>query len=869
MRDLGVTDTTELLSLYAVGMATGTLGGADKGMGQVIGDQISADGFRMRGITSGRVRRDGLFESMGFVLDNFNVQRTEVIRGPQSLLYGATSGSGVINNTTKLPVFGGRFVRLANQLEDTGTVRFTGDANFSTKIRGIPVALRLNAVTMDKRFWRDNLRAMTDGGAMAIALKPREWITVHAEYEHTMRESVVGKNASMVLQYGVPNPLNGKPLPVLLAEGDPVLRDVLDGRLNWDNINSFGGNIAGDIRDLRFQSVAAELRLAPWLAMKIQSGKSTCDFPLGLAQGGALYAPTAPQNPTGQWAASFLPTFFKQRKSEKVTRVTFAANVNTRKFGKHDIVLGAETSFRDETFWTGQFYAVDSAGNFIVNPALLNNGQLGRTIMPFQLIPIDLDHLGGRWNLHTKTIIADDGKTYVFGRTGVQNYVAPTPTNPFGFSPPGSAGFFNERREESVFGTLFSSWFGGRIDTLFGYRVSKINTDFRVNGLSTLVPAAYGSFYGAVYHLSKSWALFYGASESYAPPAGQQLDFYGNVIPNTVGLGDEAGVKFGNPEGRVSGSLALFRVRATPQSAQASPAIVALVDPNGLNGRGRHGGWVYPFDRKSTGLEVALTARPFKSLNLRFSYAHTDGNEGTDVVLPKLYNDQFNVNSAGQVTFTDGTVHTVLSNPFDPASPLIPLTAAMMRDPGSAYRAILDPSNGAITNLKALGLDAILPNGARIGTGNAGLPISAHQLGFDPPGGPTAIAKLGGDKTTEYPVDSFNLTANYRFSDGRLRGFGLGANINGRFNNRAYYYSNPATKERLLLMWKNVVLVNAFLSYERKLTRHITWSTHLNITNIFDTLELRRYPVINTGQINMAGYGTAPRNVIWTNTFSF
>lgn len=71
MSDLAVNSVLELLNTHAVGIVQNTIGSADAGEGQLPGDRIVGN-FAMRGITTGRVRREGLFDSGGFLMDSYN-----------------------------------------------------------------------------------------------------------------------------------------------------------------------------------------------------------------------------------------------------------------------------------------------------------------------------------------------------------------------------------------------------------------------------------------------------------------------------------------------------------------------------------------------------------------------------------------------------------------------------------------------------------------------------------------------------------------------------------------------------------------------------------------------------------------------------
>lgn len=82
----------------------------------------------------------------------------------------------------------------------------------------------------------------------------------------------------------------------------------------------------------------------------------------------------------------------------------------------------------------------------------------------------------------------------------------------------------------------------------------------------------------------------------------------------------------------------------------------------------------------------------------------------------------------------------------------------------------------------------------------------------------------------KYGIRFFN---NYRIPSGPLRGFGIGGGVRWQSPNVAGYTSaDPATRE--LLLGRERMLVDLTLSYRRKLTDRLDWSIQLNIKNLLD-----------------------------------
>jgi hypothetical protein len=189
----------------------------------------------------------------------------------------------------------------------------------------------------------------------------------------------------------------------------------------------------------------------------------------------------------------------------------------------------------------------------------------------------------------------------------------------------------------------------------------------------------------------------------------------------------------------------------------------------------------------------------------------------------------------------------------------------MMRDPTSSYFATLDPNTGRITNTATIGLTT-----PGVASGRVGLPITAHQLGYLPPGGNSIRVKEGGERTQGYAVNVYNLTNSYRITTGWARGVGLGMNLSYQRQFRSYYYTDVADgSRRKLFSAPDVLNDNVWLSYDRKMTKRIGWRTQLNVANVRDRREVLMMTSAGNGLPQTGRYVYAPRLFTWTNTFSF
>lgn len=854
IKDLAVTSPFELLNFFAAGVGAAQPMGAAVGEGQISGGGIGGS-FSMRGIAMGSARLNALFSAdAAAYLDAYDTFRVEIIRGPQSLLYGAGSPAGVINVSTKQPLFGAKFAEVAVQSDNSGTARGTLDLNVSSGLAGRPFALRFNVVSMGKRYWRDILRTDTEGVALAIASRPFDSLLISAEVAQTHRLDVLlGRQVTL---NDPTSPYTGMQLPVILANGNAG--NILNGQLTWQNVNSLLGDFNSNNRKLRRGQIAANLKINNWLSAQMQLGRFYMPTRTGQsASAFSLVAPTVAANTTKEWAVATNMQFIRTQPVERAIRATLAADFNIWRAGTAQLVIGAEQRVSDGFTYYERFYKTDSGGNIIVNQSLISNADNGRTVMPVTYIPVT-SSLHGLWTNNTREIVDGQGNLYKLAPMGLRNISPPTATNPFGVSAASFNWTQTQVRSKGFFGVLLNSWFNRRLDTLLGYRAEKYEQDFIQTAGRREDNRPTGNL-GAVYHFNSAWSLYASYSVNFQPPATTRLDYKNDLLPAGRGKGLEGGLKFDLFGGRLAGSLGAYRVEQQNQVGNVATTVVSLTDPVGINGQlAKSQAFSYFYNNRAKGVELTLTAKPTKNSRVQFGWAHSGGESATDVTIPLHYNDQFNVNAAGQVSYSDGTVFAVRSDPRDAASPLLPLTITMMKDRSNPYYAVLDPANGRITNAATLGLTNPLPNGATIGSGKVGLPISAHQLGFVPPGGDVAVVTRGGEKTTGYPVTSASFTGNYTFAEGALSGVSCGASIMGLFDQRAYYYSTVAGA-RILQKWGDRVLLNPFVSYSRKLSTRLIWSLQFNVNNAFDSFTTQRYPSLTTGAIQWAAYSNDPR----------
>src|SRR5205085_8680749 len=89
----------------------------------------------VRGLSAGGIRRNGfnVNSTNSNSTTNFDIERVEVLRGPQGLLYGAGGAGGTIVSTTKRAKFANLSYTASVRIDEFGSKRGLFDANYGTK----------------------------------------------------------------------------------------------------------------------------------------------------------------------------------------------------------------------------------------------------------------------------------------------------------------------------------------------------------------------------------------------------------------------------------------------------------------------------------------------------------------------------------------------------------------------------------------------------------------------------------------------------------------------------------------------------------------------------------------------------------------
>ena len=928
IRDVGVTNLEELMLSYGAGAGTVMSNPESDALSQQPGDRVGNQTMGVRGVGVGAPRRDGFAGTFGTgtgMNSLFDIERADVVRGPQGLLYGASGAGGTVNIVSKRATFNRTSGRTDFRIDQHGSKQLLFDYNWGTENVAVRVAL-LNDHQLYRRVF---IGYDTKGlySQIAVRLAPLRTVVrlIAGQTENTRvlnsnQENIAFTNTAtdprhnFGLAYLLRNNMAGANDPVT---GNPYPRGAIaNGKLTWDNINSWAGTAASEYVTNKYFIGTAETVWTPWLATQFSLLYN--DAPTDRANGGLanLSAPLLNGNPLTVWANGGTLADTEQPTRRWATRGS--AILTNELFGQRarsQTLVGYDIDWADTGPTDYGYFLADANFNVIYNPAVPSN--LGRTPMPrlwwsVQDGPVK-DPLGrGGWKTPRVT---SGGQNYVRMANNPRDPGWVRPNNPLGLASlagnPGVSGQNNdghnwESRTAGAYAANNTGWFNNRVFTLVGLRA---NESFkRTPNLSTLAsapPWAESNKTNKSYNLGINGAIrpwlnaYYSFSSTYNTPLVNANDPLGNPPATSSGVGQEVGLKFGDERGRISGSVQYYTTNSKDEMINAGTGVRDLVNPTGLNGSfdgpaGFKNQWVN-LDRTTRGIEVILTANPTRNWKVRLAATTSDGQNLTDKKYPILWNDDFSVRN-GTVTYQNGTpllvpttptvitpTITTLNRQVDPAALQAqvggtwePLTLAMMNDRTHPYWATPADDNGRIqtSNLRRVLQFFVGSNGSAL-TGKTGRSTSDIPYTWSDPNGTkgeTVVAKKG-EGTVGYAQYVFSMTNSYSFTgDNFLKGVSVGGTVGVGMKNRTFYYNTPGGG-RALFSSPDTWQANAFVSYRRKLGKRFGFSSQVNITNVFNHYVFGTLPNNGSGYTNPANLGVSfygqPRLYVWTNSLSF
>jgi outer membrane receptor protein involved in Fe transport len=649
--------------------------------------------------------------------------------------------------------------------------------------------------------------------------------------------------------------------------------------------------------------------------------------------GSNLYSPLNTTNTTGDWAVS--PSFTDSESPDHKKSYRAAALFTNDLFNGRvhsQTSLGFDRQYADGGGATYFYYLANPDGSVSIDPT---KSDLGRTRLPTVWVNVGQGPVYNPYSRVAARQITYNGQLYALMAANPRDPAWVSANNPLGLASlvptikginTGSGGTnqgsdSQQRRDQGYYIANYSSWFDDRMQILLGMRKSdtftrNANTDISIpDGYIETRSGPYPSYNAGVnYRVMRlphagEVSAYYGYSRTFNTTVGN-ADAYGVLPVNPVGETHEIGIKFNALDNRVSGSATAFVADSKNDNYSAGSGYRDTVNPNGLNGAfvGKDGakGNFAKYDKTSRGLELILTANPTHDWRVRVATSLSDGKVKTDSVYPLLYNDQFYADKSGNVTYSDGqpflvpvdatTVtkvgkQTTLIDPSAYGVAMVPLTIAMLNgtdpnDPNRYYTAFGPntlPQNQPLSGSIGAGSNATLKNAllnfrkgtAQALTGATGLPISAMQYAWSDPGGYRQngyVVQRKGDATVGYPVVRVNVTNDYTFSKTWLKGLHVGGSVALAWYNRTYFFNMPDRSRHLYGLAVENPTVNTWIGYAHRF-RRVTWSSQVNVNNMFNKYDINFTPNNGTGFTNPVNVGVSysgePRYYVWTNKVSF
>jgi outer membrane receptor protein involved in Fe transport len=917
MKDVNASSVEQMIAGFTAGAGFASSDGPASTVNSQPGDRANNSYIQLRGLTAPGMQRDGFMTLATFsntgstangVTNNFDIERAEVIMGPQALLYGNGGGGGVVNLVSKQARFNKpSFGQIKGQVDQYGSKEGQFDFGWGNRwlaVRGAFIAQRAEGR-------RVNLFNDLNGQYLQIAAKPFSNTTVRLTGQQTSNLRNFSSNLTLTAASAANDARNGQFLHYLIATnqlnaaangGASGAGAVGNGAVNWDNADSYFGWWLSENTIDSMATLDIETKWTRTLSTQISIGYKDYVSDRVQPSTSALLAPNASANTLGVWAVGGTgggPTQdgLFATKTFPVRFSIFSENDLFKGRAHSQSIIGADYTRLEEAYIGYGYFQADANFNVVVNPALTTNN--GRIPMGNVLWPMNSGPMAYPYWKPLSDRVTFNGVNYVRQLQNPSLASAVTAENPLGVTLGG--GNYNLVRvvSKGLYGVNNTTWMDGKLTTLLGFRASDSTSETLNQGsaITALSPRSGArktsdekdvSFsVGANYALRPWLRPYFSVSDSHNPPIAQNNDPIGNQPVAAHAIGEEVGVKVQNASNSLSGSLAVYHTSSKNETYFVTSTLAFDINPSGLNGRyGGSPSTIINVDRESSGAQLAVTASPTRNWRLRFSAAYITGKINTSKTYNALYNDQFYANSSGQVTYRDGAV--VYVNPtYTAASPTvaegtagaIPLTVAMMSTSGNSYYAnplaisgqINSSSNAARVLLNPTASLAALHG--PILTGATGLPISQIQInpGFVPPSA-IPVTKAG-ESTTNYPGISTVLTSMYTFSEGWLRGVRAGGTLSlGWKNRRYYYYTNGVTVDggRALFNFPTQARYDLILGYSKRL-RRFDLGTQINVYNLFNTYHVIITPNAVNGYAgpSNATFDAQPRLWTWSTTIGF
>jgi len=936
MRDIAATSVEDMIVTYG-GASITSQDGANASLNNQPGDRVGSIGtpttINLRGLPAS-VQRDGFIAAapttygQSGLTDNFSVERVDVTSGAHSLLYGNSGGGGVINLVSKQARFRQDFGRVSFRIDQFGSQRLSFDGGYGND----NVAVRVATTNAETEYRREFLGGSTNGIYGQVAFKlPFINSILRLSHQNTNSSQITSSGNGNINNFLYKRDASGN---IILTNGLPTL-DTAEARRNLnlnylvasgqtkdlgfiytpgftlDNVDSLRGWMSSNWNMDNYSNALLETTINRWLSSQVSIAydDAVFDSPVNATSlTPAAGLPGSGNNPFNQTAIALNSPgdslahtrVFGARWSLLATNEFFHGNA------KSQTVAGGEF-FRRDGAQNGvqyRYYLANSDGTVFVNSSALNNGEYGRTLLANSPTLWTAVQNGAVkepfFKAMTPSILAINPATgqmatWVRQKQRRLDPALVSPTNPLGADRTGNGEFnVGHTVSHAYYVANVTDWFNDKFETLAGARwVSQWTNNVGPTAM-TVLPLTQKLTYsaGASYAIWPWLRVFSDVSSAFNPSA-QPNDPVGTpTLPPSGSTGvPDFGVKFQLLDGRINGSIT-YAPKNTLKNDRVNidGSYQNSINPAGINGRylgiGGTSQATVNNDKQSSDLDVSVTFSLRRNWRARFAFHSIDGSYGKTVTYGQLYNDQFFLNSSGQVTYGQNGP-AVMVNPTTGAvvnTGGSPLTLTMINDPASSLTANPNIDSGSIQNTTLKNaLNSVGPNGAKAATGVTGLPITAIQYAWGDPNKHQGVISpiIAGDKTNGYAPYAFSFTNQYTFDQGWLKGVGVLGTVNANYEYRSHYYpvfgpgqvagTTPFNQlERKLYTRPTIATLDLGVSYTHKFLKRYTFTTQLNVQNATNHYRLL-FPPSTSGNPPYNNYvrTVEPRTWIWTNSIAF
>jgi catecholate siderophore receptor len=139
------------------------------------------DTFTLRGNSStADFFVDGVRDDVQYFRDFYNVDRVEVLKGPNAMIFGRGGGGGIVNRVMKRPGFG-EYREALTSTDSYGGVRLTGDVDHAL---GSNIGFRLNGLYENGDSFRRHFDLKRYGVNPALAFQAGDGTRIDVGYEY-------------------------------------------------------------------------------------------------------------------------------------------------------------------------------------------------------------------------------------------------------------------------------------------------------------------------------------------------------------------------------------------------------------------------------------------------------------------------------------------------------------------------------------------------------------------------------------------------------------------------------------------------------------------------------------------------------------